>query len=98
MNAKEKVTAFWMWIASVPITAKGVDTLAHGAITVLGVGTATLGFAMAVCGFVWWIRRLRRQRIKLQVEEMQLRVWMQGHAHKQHRTHRPRGDSEETPI
>jgi len=84
-----------MWFMAVPVTAKGLEALAHGATTLFGALTALLGFMMGTCGFIWWLRRLRRQRVKMQLEEMQLKVWMEG----QKKRHKPRlgtgNDSEE---
>jgi hypothetical protein len=70
---KEKVSAFCMWALAVPVTAKGVDSLVHGATTLLGLGTALLGFIIAILGVTWWKRRLRRQWLKLEIEEFQYR-------------------------
>ena len=70
---KEKASAFLMWIASVPLTLSGMESVVHCAATLFGMLSAFFGFLMAACGFIWWLRRLRRQKIKLTLEEMQLK-------------------------
>jgi Flp pilus assembly protein TadB len=71
---KDKASAFFMWIASVPLTVNGIDAVVHGAATIFGMLTAFFGFLMALCGFVWWLGRLRRQKIKLTLEELELQI------------------------
>lgn len=72
MTMKEKLSAIGMWAASAPTMAFGFSTLVSGTTTLLGLITAVLGTGMAVCGFIWWVRRLKRQRVRMEIEEMEL--------------------------
>lgn len=71
---KNKFSAVVMWIASIPITAKGIEVIVHGVTTFFGLVAAVCGGLMGIFGVVWWLRRLKRQRIKTELEELELQM------------------------
>jgi len=84
---KEKFQAFFMWLLAAPVTAAGIDAMVHTTTAIIGALTALVGLLIGICGLIWWIRRLRRQTIKITREELdfqRMRDRLKKQTHKHH--------------
>ena len=55
------VAPLFMTLFGGALTLKGVDDWLRAGTSLFGFLTAVVGFAAAVCGLIWWIRKLRKK-------------------------------------